>query len=202
MPNESQHHQAVQADTDDYVLLQLISAGNEEAFSVLYQRHSPVLLRYAAHFLNGDFSLAADIVDDAMFQVWKSAAAFQAKSKPSTWMHSITRNKLVDYLRKHSDSRLDKDLLRISMEKIIPSAEATLVQASAGKDLLRFMEKLSAEHREVLTFAYFQELSIKDIAVMLRISENTVKTRMFYARQKMKKILQGAGILSNEYESD
>jgi RNA polymerase sigma-70 factor (ECF subfamily) len=109
---------------------------------------------------------------------------------------------LVDYLRKHSDSRLDKDLLRISMEKMVPSAEAALVQASAGKDLLRFMEKLSAEHREVLTFAYFQELSIKEIAVMLRISENTVKTRMFYARQKMKKILQGAGILSNEYESD
>ncbi len=202
MPNESRHHQEIQADTDDYVLLQLISVGNESAFSVLYQRHSPVLLRYAAHFLNGDVSLAADIVDDAMFQIWKSAAGFKAKSKPSTWMHSITRNKLVDYLRKHSDSRLDKDLLRISMEKIVPSAEVTLVQDSVGKDLLRFMDKLSAEHREVLTFSYFQELSIKDIAVMLGISENTVKTRMFYARQKMKKILQGAGILSNEYESD
>jgi RNA polymerase sigma-70 factor (ECF subfamily) len=80
MPNESQHHPSVQADTDDYVLLQLISAGDENAFSVLYQRYSPILLRYAAHFLNGDVSLAADIVDDAMFQIWKSAAAFKAKS--------------------------------------------------------------------------------------------------------------------------
>lgn len=202
MPNELQHNQLVQADTDDYVLLQLISEGNEEAFSVLYQRHSPILLRYATHFLNGDVSLAADIVDDAMFQIWKSAATFKAKSKPSTWMYSITRNKLVDYLRKNSDSRLDKDLLYRSMEKLAPSAETMLVQASIGQELFHFMEKLSAEHKEVLRLAYFQELSIKEIAAMLKISENTVKTRMFYARQKMKKILQSAGILNNEYETD
>lgn len=202
MMNESQYNPSVRSDADDYLLLQLVSEGNEDAFSVLYKRHSPVLLRYAANLLNGDVSLAADIVDEAMFQIWKSASAFQGKAKPSTWMHSITRNKLIDYLRKNSDNRLDKDLLRMSMDKVSPSAEASLMQASAEKDLFRFMEKLSAEHREILALAYFQELTIKEIAGMLKISENTVKTRMFYARQKMKTILQGAGILSNEYEAD
>ena len=120
MSNELQHNQlanSVSSDSDDYVLLSLIAKGNEDAFSILYKRHTPLLLSYASRLLNGDVALAADIVDDAMFQVWKSAAAFKAKSKPSTWMHSITRNKLVDYLRKNSDSRLDKDLLRMSMEK-------------------------------------------------------------------------------------
>lgn len=203
MSNELQHNQlanSVSSDSDDYVLLSLIAKGHEDAFSILYKRHTPLLLSYASRLLNGDVALAADIVDDAMFQVWKSAAAFKAKSKPSTWMHSITRNKLVDYLRKNSDSRLDKDLLRMSMEKIAPSAEAVLADASMGEDMFRFMEKLSNEHREVLSMSYFQELSIKEISIILKISQSTVKTRMFYARQRMKGILQRAGIVGSEYE--
>ena len=66
--------------------------------------------------------------------------------------------------------------------------------------MFRFMEKLSNEHREVLSMSYFQELSIKEISIILKISQSTVKTRMFYARQRMKGILQRAGIVGSEYE--
>lgn len=180
--------------TSDEELLSLIAKGSQQAFSVLYKRYSTTLQRFCTSLLNGDVALAADIVDEAMFEVWKSAARFKGKSKPSTWIHSITRNKLIDYLRKNSDSKIDKELLHASMAAIEPSAEALTIAEQNRGEVVRHMEKLSEDHREILSLAYFKELSIKEIAATLGISENTVKTRMFYARKRFKKILIKTGI--------
>ena len=60
------------------------------------------------------------------------------------------------------------------------------------------MGSLSPEHKEILELAYFKELPVKHIATMLKISENTVKTRMFHARKRMKHILSRAGIMRDK----
>ena len=62
------------------------------------------------------------------------------------------------------------------------------------QQLLRLIDQLSDEHREVLRLAYFEDLSVKEVADLLGISENTVKTRMFYARKRMAQLLDKAGI--------
>lgn len=183
---------------DDNVLLTLISSGDREAFSELYRSYQPRLLHYCSRVLKGDVALAADIVDDALFDVWRSASKFEGKSKPSTWIHSIAHNKLVSYLRKNSDSRLDKNLLQISMEQTVPTPDEHLQGEDLNAQLVRHMGSLSAEHREILELAYFRELPVKSIASMLKISENTVKTRMFHARKRMKHILTRAGIMRDK----
>ena len=94
----------VSSSTADEDLLDMIANQDQQAFSVLYRRYDPLLLKFCTRMLNGDVSLAADIVDEALFEVWRVASKFAGKSKPSTWIHSIARNKLVDYLRKNSDS--------------------------------------------------------------------------------------------------
>lgn len=185
---------SVSSSTTDEDLLDMIANHDQQAFSVLYRRYDPLLLKFCTRMLNGDVSLAADIVDEALFEVWRVASKFAGKSKPSTWIHSIARNKLVDYLRKNSDSRIDKKLLRISMDVSSPSAEDKLMGAQQQKSVVRHMDKLSPDHKEVLLLAYFKELSVKEMAVTLNISENTVKTRLFYARQRFKKILSRAGL--------
>lgn len=181
-------------EVSDEILMKLIAKGDQSAFSILYKRYSPILLRFCTRMLNGDVALGADIVDEAMFEVWGSASKFAGKSKPSTWMHSIARNKLIDFLRKNSDSKIDKSLLEIAMDESVPSTEVGLVEEQRDQQLVRYMDKLSDDHREVLLLSYFKELSIKDISLTLDISENTVKTRLFYARQKFKKILSKTGI--------
>lgn len=185
---------SLSASTTDEALLELVARQNQDAFVVLYKRYDPILQGFCARMLNGDIALAADIVDEAMFEVWKAAGKFAGKSKPSTWIHSIARNKLVDYLRKNSDSRLDKSLLQISMSETVPLIEDTLIDKQQSRDVMRYMDKLSSDHKEALLLAYFKELSIKEMAVTLGISENTVKTRLFYARQRFKKILTKAGL--------
>ncbi len=178
----------------DEALLDLIAKDNEEAFAILYKRYCPVLQRFCTRLLNGDVALAADIVDEALFEVWGSAKKFAGKSKPSTWIHSIARNKLIDYLRKNSDSKIDKNLLRASLNDHSPSEESLLSDKQQDSDVVRYMDKLSVDHREVLLLAYFKELSIKEMATTLNITENTVKTRLFYARQRFKKILSKMGV--------
>lgn len=196
MSRKSTQHSSDQFSsvTSDEDLLDLIAKGSQEAFSVMYKRHSGLLQRFCTRLLNGDVALAADIVDEAMFEVWKSAGKFKGRSKPSTWIHSIARNKLIDYLRKNSDSKIDKNLLQMSMTDVAPSAESMMIDDQVKDQVVRHMEKLSEDHREVLTLAYFKELSIKDMAITLNITENTVKTRLFYARQRFKKILSKTGI--------
>ena len=192
MPNGSIQRNftdSLSSSTSDEVLLELISKKNQKAFSILYRRYCPVLQRFCTRLLNGDVALAADVVDEAMFEVWGSASRFAGKSKPSTWIHSIARNKLIDYLRKNSDSKIDKNLLQASMEEESPSAELLLSIEQQDSSVVRHMDKLSVDHREALSLAYFKELSIKEMAVTLNISENTVKTRLFYARRHFKKIL-------------
>jgi RNA polymerase sigma-70 factor (ECF subfamily) len=75
-----------------------------------------------------------------------------------------------------------------------PSAEARLADADVAATIARLMERLSVDHRVVLQLAYFQEFSVSQIAEILDCPENTVKTRMFYARQRLKALLEAEGI--------
>lgn len=191
--NKKQYHNQAASSVSDEILLDSIAKGDEKAFAVLYKRYCPILQRFCSRILNGDTPLAADIVDEAMFEVWRSAGRFAGKSKPSTWIHSIARNKLIDFLRKNSDRKIDKDMLKASIDDFVPSEESSFADSN-HHELIRYMDKLSPDHRDVLLLAYFRELSVKEMATTLNISENTVKTRLFYARQKFKKILLKTGL--------
>ena len=61
--------------------------------------------------------------------------------------------------------------------------------------LLRMMNHLTDEHRDVLKLTYFEDKSVKEVADILKISENTVKTRMLYARKRLGQMLEKAGIM-------
>lgn len=179
--------------TDD-VLLALISEGDQQAFSQLYLRYQPKLVRYCARVLRDDLAQAADLVDDAMFDIWRSAGSFAGRSKASTWIYSIARNKVISWLRKTSEVELEDESI---LEALIdPSAtpHEELAIDDVKQHLLRQMDHLSDEHREVLRLTYFEDLSIKEVADLLGIAENTVKTRMFYARKRMAQLLEKAGI--------
>lgn len=179
----------------DETLLALISKGDEEAFRTLYLRYQSQLVRYSARVLRNDLAQAADLVDEAMFDVWRSAGNFAGKSKASTWIYSITRNKVVSWLRKTSELTLEDESILDAM--IDPSANPheELVLDDMKNQLLRLMDQLTEEHREVLKLTYFEDKSVKEAAEILAISENTVKTRMFYARKRLAQLLEKAGII-------
>ena len=181
-----------QIDTD---LLKRIAGDDRQAFTELYISYQPRLLKFCSRILKNDVALAADIADEAMIEVWKSAGTFSGRSLPSTWIHSIARFRLIGYLRKNKELLQDdsSQWLNIEDDAILP--DDMVILAEEGDQITESLGKLSNKHREVIELVYFRELSIKDIAKMLDISENTVKTRMFYARNKLKTILSNTDIV-------
>ena len=180
----------------DTILLQKISEGDQDAFTELYISYQPRLVKFCSRILKNDVALAADIADEALIEVWKSAGSFSGRSQPSTWIHSIARFRLIGRLRKNKEVLQDgnSEWLNIEDDALLPDEEVLL--SERDEQLVSTLGKLSNKHREVIELVYFRELSIKDIAAMLEISENTVKTRMFYARNHLKGILSNLDILN------
>jgi RNA polymerase sigma-70 factor (ECF subfamily) len=174
----------------DTILLTRIADGDREAFADLYLSYQPRLIKFCSRILKNDVALAADIVDEAMIEIWKSAGSFSGRSQPSTWIHSIARYRLIGYLRKNkellqSDS---SEWENFEDEALLP--DEAIMLSERNKRIIQCLKKLSKKHREVIELVYFKEFSIKHIANMLDISENTVKTRLFYGRTKLKEIFE------------
>ncbi|MDQ5768300.1 sigma-70 family RNA polymerase sigma factor [Thiothrix subterranea] len=183
----------------DEALMERISQGDQQAFSQLYLRYQPKLVKYCSRVLRDDMAQAADLVDEAMFDVWRSAENSAGRSKVSTWIYSITRNKMVSWLRKTSEMTLEDESILDAMIDPAASPHEELALDDMKQQLLRLMDQLTEEHREVIRLTYFEDKSVKEVAIVLDISENTVKTRMFYARKRLAQLLEKAGIVGVDF---
>ena len=72
--------------------------------------------------------------------------------------------------------------------------EIALQKKDKGEILRKCLTALSPDHREIIDLVYYHEKSIEEVAEVLKIPENTVKTRMFYARKKLAELLKAAGV--------
>ncbi len=177
--------------SQDTVLLERMAAGDRDAFAELYKSYQPRLIKFCSRILKNDVALAADIVDEAMIEIFKSAGSFSGRSQPSTWIHSIARYRLIGYLRKNNKEVLQNDTSvwnNFEDDALLPDEE--IIISERNEKIAQCLKKLSNKHREVIELVYYKEFSIKHIATMLSISENTVKTRLFYARTKLKEVFE------------
>ncbi len=174
----------------DTILLERISEGDRDAFEELYRSYQPRLIKFCSRILKNDVALAADIVDEAMIEVWKSADSFAGRSQPSTWIHSIARYRLIGYLRKNKELLQSNDSTWDNFEDGALLPDESVILEERNTRIVHSLKKLSSKHREVIELVYFKECSIRNTALMLSISENTVKTRLFYARSKLKGIFE------------
>ncbi|MFT5084172.1 MAG: RNA polymerase sigma-70 factor (ECF subfamily) [Lentisphaeria bacterium] len=173
---------------DDVDLLLAIASSDMEAISEFYRRHEARVMRYAMSKLSDSFA-AADILNEVMLEVWKSAARFQGRAKVTTWLLGIAHNKVVDHYRKKGGreySELDE-----AMPDDSPHAdpEQMVSSASDSKLLHTCIDKLSSEHREILHLVFFEELGYSEISAIIQVPEGTVKSRVFHARNLLKKQL-------------
>lgn len=183
---------AADATASDGQLLARIAQGDHEAVAALYHRLEQPLFAFLVKTLR-DREAAADVLNDTMLDVWRQAGRFEGKSSVATWIYAIAHHKAISWLRRRREVELsDEVAAEIADES--PSAEARLADADVAVTIARLMERLSVDHRVVLQLAYFQEFSVSQIAEILDCPENTVKTRMFYARQRLKALLEAEGI--------
>jgi RNA polymerase sigma-70 factor (ECF subfamily) len=138
--------------------------------------------------LGADEGTAEDIVSEVFLDVWRQASSFQARSRLSTWLLSIARNKLASRRRRRSTEPLDDDAVD-ALEDAADGPETTLQKKQTASIVADALKYLSPAHREIVDLVYYHEKSIAEVANILNIPDATVKTRMFYARNRLAQVL-------------
>jgi len=177
--------------TDD-MLIREIAGGNKLAMRTLFARHQVRVYRFALRIVR-DGAIAEDVVSDVFFDAWQHAGRFEGRSSVSTWLLGITRHKALSACSRRPMETLDSET---AMNVVDPAndPEAELDRRDTGAVIRRCLSKLSPEHAEIIDLVYYQEKSIKEIVEILGIPENTVKTRMFYARKRLGVLVAAEGI--------
>jgi RNA polymerase sigma-70 factor (ECF subfamily) len=176
----------------DETLMESIAAGDRFAMQVLFQRHNVRVYRFVLR-LTGNASVAEDIVSEVFLSVWRRAGTFKAKCQVSTWLLAIARHQVGSLLRRHSEAPLDPDMA-MTIADPSDNAETLLDREDRSKIIRRCLTQLSPAHREIIDLVYYHEKSVEEAAQIVGVPKSTVKTRMFYARSHIAKLLQAAGL--------
>ena len=178
--------------TSDEVLIGRIANGDRLAMQVLYARHHVRVFRFVVRFVR-DESTAEDLISEVFLDVWRQAGRFEGRSAVSTWVLAIARFKALSALRRRPDEELDEETAG-AIEDSGDDPETALEKKDKSAAIRKCLTGLSAEHREIIDLVYYHEKSVEEVAEIVGIPENTVKTRMFYARKKLAELLKAAGI--------
>lgn len=172
----------------DHELLVAISARDQSAMEELFDRHQDKVYRFICRSFK-DEGLAEDVTAETFCEVWRAAAAtFKGQARVSTWLLAIARNLAISTLRRKSEQALDESAA-LNLEDGADNPEVAAAKKQRNAIVAHCLKSLSAPHRELIEFFYFQDKSIAEVAELMGIPVNTVKTRMFHVRRRLKMLL-------------
>ena len=180
-------------ETSDQVLVGLIAQGDKHAMQVLYGRHNVRVFRFLMRFVDGE-ATAEDLVSEVFFEVWRNAGQFAARSarcRPGCWRSPATRRcRRCGGVRPTSWTRTSS-----SSSRTRPTIRKSRCRRPSAAEILRdCLKQLSPAHREIIDLVYYHERTIEDVAEIIGVPQNTVKTRMFYARKRIGELLAARGL--------
>jgi RNA polymerase sigma-70 factor, ECF subfamily len=180
------------AELADGVLIQSIAGGDKFAMQILFSRHRARVYRFIRRFVR-DECLAEDALSEVFLDVWRKAKSFKGESQVATWLLAIARNKTIALLRQRAFVALDETEAG-AIEDLSDNPESVLDKKSHGTLLQKCLKALSPNHRQIIDLVYYQSKSPQEVADIVGVPLNTVKTRMFYARNHLGKVLKQAGV--------
>jgi len=191
--------------TAEQNLIEEAQLGNSLAAGRLVQSWYERIYNYAYKFL-GSQELAAEVSQQTFIAVYKNIGSLQDKSRFKPWIYTIAANKCKEEYRKKKRWRIFSfdQMLPNKAEEVSPTweistprdtnPEQTYMQSELGDIVNKCIAKLPAEQKEVLIMKEYDGLKFREIAEVLQISENTAKSRLYYALSAMKKILEKENI--------
>ena len=174
-------------DPTDLELLRRVQAGDRLAFRQLFFGYYRRLSRFLARLTN-DQQLAEEIINDTLMVVWRGAERFDARSRVSTWIFGIAYRLAIKAFGKRKARTDAGESARILFAQDSQNGDGDLNGIELGELLERALRCLTAEQRAVLELAYVMGYSCAEIAAIVDCPVNTVKTRLFYARERVRSI--------------
>lgn len=156
----------------------------------LIEEYGQDVLRTAYLYVK-DYHLAQDIFQDVFIKVNEKFINFRRESSIKTWIIRITINTCKDYIKSAYAKRV-VPMMEFLQEKNFNNGNIDLIEQKDQNRIIReAVMNLSEKYRDILICVYFQELSVKETAFVLKLSEGTVKSRLSRGRDKLKKYLEG-----------
>jgi RNA polymerase sigma-70 factor (ECF subfamily) len=166
-------------------LLRRVSAGDRDAFRDLYLRYHRRLARFLTR-VTSRYEDAEEVINDTLWIVWQRAGDFRDASRVSTWIMGIAYRRALKLIRRAQTHARAMSLEIVDSE---PVATDPLDAALDREVLERNLARLPLEQRLVLEFTYYLDHSCEEVAEIMECPVNTVKTRMFHARRKLRTLL-------------
>ena len=173
--------------SDSEVIERYLKTGNNYYFSIIYDRYSKKTLSKCFSILN-DLEKAEDATQDVFIKLLLKLNGFAGKSKFSTWLYSMTYNHCIDLIRKSKRNPVfTAD--NIPEEKYVDDdIDDSLILETSISRLQVILEVMPQPEKSVLLMKYKDEMSIKDMCLILAKTESAVKMRIKRAKEKFIKI--------------
>jgi RNA polymerase sigma-70 factor, ECF subfamily len=190
---------ASRPDPPDETLMLRYQQGDRAAFAVLVRRHQQPLFNFAFRQVRVP-QLAEDVVQETVVRVVQNAADFKHEARFTTWVYTITRNLCIDQLRKRAlrkhpslDQASGEEGDGPTLGELTADPRASVEREATGSELkeriARAVDKLPDDQREVFLMREVANLPFKEIAEITSVPENTVKSRMRYALERLQEAL-------------
>ncbi|MDI9238406.1 sigma-70 family RNA polymerase sigma factor [Lysobacter sp. LF1] len=173
---------------DEVALMGRVAAEQMDAFETLYRLYHPRLTRFLMGMTHRP-ALVEEILDDTMLVVWRRAHTYDPEAKVSTWIFGIAYRQALKALRQSGDGPTPAELDDSPLTSTQPAPDLELHQRDLHAMLDHAMRALSAEQRAVIELTYYLGYACREIAAIMDCPVDTVKTRMFYARRRLKALL-------------
>ena len=177
---------------DDVELIQRILAGDETAFANLIRKYRRQVHAHALRKI-GDYHIAEDITQETFLRVYQHLETLSDPTQFSRWLYQITNRLCIAWFRENRLQTESLEEIHVSEMETEPyseyvASEHEKVSAEAQRELVNeLLARLKESDREVITLHYFEEMTSSEIGMYLGVSENTIKSRLHRARQRLKK---------------
>jgi len=182
----------MQSKLSDIELIDQVLAGNQAAYADLVKRHQRFVFTLAMRFAKGRED-AEEIAQDCFIKAYRSLGSFQRQSKFSTWLYSIVYTTAMTFLRKKrvdTDSIDDEDTY-IQVENQSSAYDVNDAENKSRSFYLnQAIEQLLPDDATIITMFYKGEQSLEEIGQAMGMEANTIKVKLFRARQRLKEKLE------------
>ncbi|WP_184544083.1 RNA polymerase sigma factor [Mucilaginibacter sp. FT3.2] len=182
----------MQSKLSDIDLITQTLAGNQSAYADLVKRHQRFVFTLAMRFSKTRED-AEEIAQDCFIKAYRSLASYNAQAKFSTWLYTIVYNTAMTFLRKKriATDSMDDEATFIQVENHQSAFDTDNVENKSRSFYLnQAIEQLLPDDATIITLFYKGEQSLEEIAQTLGMETNTVKVKLFRARQRLKEKLE------------
>jgi RNA polymerase sigma factor (sigma-70 family) len=174
----------------DDLLIEMTAEGKDEAFKVLYQRHTDGLYRFLYRIVLEE-EACKEVLQETWLKIYRSSDKFDGKASFKTWLYTIGKNTAFDRLKKKRDLLFDEPE---SVEEMSADDEDILermVRQATQEQVRQALESLAADQKTVLAM-WMEDISTNEIAEVMERSPQAIKNLIYRSKKKLKTLLEGS----------